>query len=552
MQRCRFVGIPGSGKTHRAMQVIAQVRERGFSFQQIGYCTFTRAARREASQRAADEFGVSVLELERHGWFRTIHSAVMRLLGVPRGSIVNFDQEWLQEALDDDRVGLQSSEDDEDAWINQWRGQSVAATALGLWDIARQRLVPFRAVYDDAVYRSGCLPGGVGVDACEAVIERYEEAKARDTRIDFTDCILAYAGRRMTVDGPQEIEPRGNVPPVPVWLFDEAQDTSPLLDLAARRLSSEALWYYLLGDPLQGIYGWSGGNPRAFMSWPVVHQEYLRKTWRCSREIIELGLRLIYKSDEFTRELRVMAVEPRCDGGTVEVDYQTELLDHVADPALPTLVMARTNRRASLLQSQLSTAGIPWTSVRGSQRWPPLASTRTCDAFAELEGGGMIDGDAWRRIVAAVPVALLQRGTKARFKPAESKDEADFVTLLGLNEYGGTDALKEVIGSGRWAEPIEGVVGPDERCAHGARKKWGDLAANPKIQVSTIHGTKGLEADKVILCTGIDGPVLRGLRTEEGIEEERRTWYVGATRARDHLVLLKDQRSNYQDLLDVV
>jgi superfamily I DNA/RNA helicase len=527
------------------MEIIARVRERGFSFQQIGYSTFTRAARREASERASQEFGVSVTDLERSGWFRTIHSSCLKMLGLPRGAIVNFDQDWLREVLQVEDVAASGSEDDEDAWVNQWRGQSPPVVALGLWDIARSRLLPFEVVYELAVSRGGGAPGGLDDGEAQEIIERYEAAKARDGRVDFTDILLAYAGRRMSVAGPQVVEPIGGVPAIAVQILDEAQDQSPLLDLAARRLSSNAIWYYLFGDREQGIYTWSGADPNAFMKWPVQHEEYLKKTWRCARNIIDFGLRLILmNTEEVSRELKLMAVEARCPGGVVETDYASDLLDHVQDPAQATLIMARTNRRVAELQNRLTAAQIPWKSVRGNSRWPPLASTRTCDAFAELEQGGQIDGDAWRRIVAAVPVELLQRGTRSKFKPAESKDLADFVTLLSLNDYGGTDDLKECIASGAWTT----VIKPEERCAHEAKQKWGALAADPKITLSTIHGSKGLEADKVVLCTGIDGPVLRNLQTPEGVEEERRTWYVAATRARDHLVLLEDRKKNYMDI----
>lgn len=548
MQRCRFVGLPGSGKTYRAIEIIAKVKERGFGLEQIGYSTFTRAARREASERASETFGVSIEDLERRGWFRTIHSSVMRCLGVPRGSIVNYDQAWLADALQDPDLQINANEDDEDAWVSQWKGRSPVAAALALWDVARSRLLPFQTVYDQARRLSGGPPAGLGDAEGESLIERYEMAKARDCRIDFTDALLAYAGRRMTLAGPETIEPRGMVPGLAVQILDEAQDQSPLLDLAARRLSSSALWYYLFGDPLQGIYGFSGADPRAFMKWEVAHQEYLNKSYRCARRIMEAGLDLIYKNDEFTSEIKKMAVEPRCEGGKIESDTVDNLDYHIQDLSITTLVMARTNYRAATLQNLLTAAGIPWKNTRTPARWPPLASTSICEAFTELEQGGMIDGEAWRRIVQTVPADILVRGTKTRFKSAaEAKEQADFVTLLGLHDYGGTDALKEYIGDGRWLE----IVGPEAKAAHDAKKKWGDLAVNPKVQVGTVHSTKGMEAQKVLLSTGIDGPVLRSLRTEEGQEEERRVWYVGLTRARDHLVLLRDKGKNYQDVLDV-
>ncbi len=540
MQRCRFVGIPGAGKTTRGMEVIGKIRDRGIPLMAIGYCTFTRAARREAAQRASDLFGVKLEDLERHGWFRTLHSATMRLLNVPRGAICNFDLKWLREALGDDKIAI-LDDDDDDAWSSQWQGPSPATVALSLWDVARNRMLPYRRIVQEAVWLGHSALTSI---PCEHYVHKYEAAKKRDERLDFTDCILRYAGVKMTLTGPEEVAPLGDVPNVVAWIFDEAQDTSALLDKAAQRLASGALWLYLLGDPCQAIYSWAGADGRLFMKWPVEHEEYLTKSWRCSQKIQSRTISLIRRGrDEFCRALRAFQFEPRCEGGQIDADWEPNLLRHV-DPHQPTLIMARTNRQAAILSSRLSLAKTPWRAIKTPARWPPLASTRTADAFVALETGDLISGEQWRRIVKAVPAALLVRGTKTKWKDASSVDGADFVNLASLPEYGGTEDLREYVAGSRWRD----LVTIEERQAADARKKWGDLVDEPKVHVGTIHSTKGLESEKVILCTGVDGQVLKNLRTPEGQEEERRVWYVGASRARDHLVLLKGQRHNYEEI----
>lgn len=69
-----------------------------------------------------------------------------------------------------------------------------------------------------------------------------------------------------------------------------------------------------------------------------------------------------------------------------------------------------------------------------------------------------------------------------------------------------------------------------------------DLAGNPTIDedwltISTIHSAKGLEWMVVHLLNATDGmvPSDMALRTREGLEEERRVFYVGLTRARKAL-----------------
>ncbi|MFQ5656598.1 MAG: ATP-dependent helicase [Candidatus Methylomirabilales bacterium] len=62
--------------------------------------------------------------------------------------------------------------------------------------------------------------------------------------------------------------------------------------------------------------------------------------------------------------------------------------------------------------------------------------------------------------------------------------------------------------------------------------------------LSTIHQAKGLEWSVVFLIWLVDGwfPSSAALREEGGLEEERRLFYVGTTRAKDHLYLCHPQR----------
>jgi DNA helicase-2/ATP-dependent DNA helicase PcrA len=81
----------------------------------------------------------------------------------------------------------------------------------------------------------------------------------------------------------------------------------------------------------------------------------------------------------------------------------------------------------------------------------------------------------------------------------------------------------------------------------------GDLAGNPSIDedwlvISTVHSAKGLEWDVVHLLNAADGnfPSDMALSSSEGLEEERRLFYVAVTRPRRHLHVYYPLRFHYR------
>ena len=95
----RLIGGAGTGKTSRLMQEIDRARGL-WGIEQIGFSTMTRAARSVAVGRAASAFGRAPDELSRDGWFRTIHSACLRVTGDAFASILSSDDdEWLSKSV---------------------------------------------------------------------------------------------------------------------------------------------------------------------------------------------------------------------------------------------------------------------------------------------------------------------------------------------------------------------------------------------------------------------------------------------------------------------
>ena len=78
---------------------------------------------------------------------------------------------------------------------------------------------------------------------------------------------------------------------------------------------------------------------------------------------------------------------------------------------------------------------------------------------------------------------------------------------------------------------------------------------HPPILLMSLHAAKGLEFDTVILAGLEEGclPSSRSLTNNEAIEEERRLFYVGITRAKEHLLLTHSRyKYTYGNMADQI
>jgi hypothetical protein len=499
-------------------------------------------------------YGLSVTPHEHYVSGGTIvhNSACSRVLRNPSGSIVNNDAAWLKDCFDGIEIKV-TANDDDDLLTRNWSSEGKEALfAMNLWDLARNKLCAVGAVYRALEEVSSYMP--FSEDSCYHWIEKYEKKKREDDRLDFADLIMRVAGVEMTTNGPEYVRPEGTIPRVPVWIFDEAQDTSPLLDRAARRFCADCNYVYLFGDPYQGIYTWAGANPYAFMNWPVAEdkQDFLTETYRCARNIIDFGMDLLRDNDDMDREIKKFSIKAR-DGGVIEEGHMDEIREFIGDPAESTLILARTNEYVSRIAKRLNLSKVPWKSVRGTMRWPSTVSLKLGAALTALERGETINKDGFYRLLDTLPTEpYWRRGAKTFYDQKENKDDPQSVVgcnLGSLCAHGANQILVDTIRSGAWRN-IEELQNAATACQ--AKQQFGDLVDNPQIKVATIHGSKGMQADRVILCSQITPAVKKHIESAEGDKEERRVWYVGATRARDYLAILRGPRTlTYDPLFNV-
>lgn len=538
MQAARLIGSAGSGKTSALLGIMeGALPGLGNDPMALGLASFTKAARSEAASRAAKAWKTTPEALTRDGWFRTVHSVCYRQLGIQKGQLLTdtkADMEWLVGEMG---VKLASSLDDESG-SHVFIGDPAVSESLNAWNYHRASLVPLDVIVRQMSFTSENMPS---LSEVQKNVEKYESAKNRGDRCDFSDILLRYAGIKVSPrHGISEGRPEGELPPVRAWLFDEQQDASPLLDAVCKRLVSgpKVKWCYVVGDPFQSIFGFAGSSAKCFMGWKVAKEKIMPKSYRCPKEILALGEQCLramsLRGGYFDRK-----VQPADHKGEVIRHQSTEDLTRRIDANEDWLFLARTNYQCSRLFGYLNSIGIPAKSTKAQDE--PTVRQRGLAALSALEAGDGVRGEEWCRAVEILPSRakdgpLLVRGTKTTWRDPEMARKWDVVFPADLIQLGGTERLVEEIRSGGWESFVD-----NGSIWRRQVKKYGIARAKcPLVRVGTIHSAKGLEATNVAVLTTTSTRVAKGALDEDQADEECRLAYVAVTRAKRSLHLIEE------------
>ena len=88
-----------------------------------------------------------------------------------------------------------------------------------------------------------------------------------------------------------------------------------------------------------------------------------------------------------------------------------------------------------------------------------------------------------------------------------------------------------------WYEAFDDAPEKKVRYIRRMRENGEKLNSKPRIVLSTIHGVKGGEQDNVVLLTDLSRNTLRNY--ELNPDDENRLFYVGATRTKNHLHVIR-------------
>jgi DNA helicase-2/ATP-dependent DNA helicase PcrA len=357
------------------------------------------------------------------------------------------------------------------------------------------------------------------------VYTAYESVKHQERAIDFEDVLLLT-----TAMIEQEREVRERVQDqYRFFTVDEYQDISPLQQRLINAWLGSRQELCVVGDPAQTIYSFAGATPVFLNSFtqrfPEAEVVRLTTGYRSTPEIIFTANSILRKGS-MGNEL--VAINDHGSKPTINAynDEAAEIAGIVRDinqlisegtPAQEIAVLARTNNQLNGLEKAMNAANVPY-QVRNTERFFERKEVR--DFLKQVRTASVIptEGVVWLDELRTLAQPFLTGGAidgiAALLHLARELDSDSGFTPKNLRTY-----LREV----------------------EDRVQQNNPPTMPVTTLATLHAAKGLEWERVFLMGASDGilPLENNSTTgdQASIDEERRLFYVGITRAKTDLRL---------------
>ncbi len=514
----RVLAGAGTGKTRAITHRIAHGVATGvYQPTEVLAVTFTTKAAGEMRERLRS-LGAPGVQA------RTFHSAALRQLRFFWPQVHGRDLPTLTES----KLGMLASAASR---------QRVRPDQATLRDLASEiewakvsNVVPDR--YAALATARGRVVNGLDVEQVARLFAGYEEVKRNQGRMDMEDVLLLGAAL-LADDERVAAQVRRQYK---FFTVDEFQDVSPLQSALLDLWLGGRDEVCVVGDPAQTIYSFAGASPSYLREFgerfPRAQSVDLVRNYRSTPEVVAVANRLLAGSSSRGVELQAQRPEGPAVAyrdHTDEVAEATAVAGELASlkqqgvPWREMVVLFRVNAQSEAFEDALAAAGVPYV-IRGAARFFDRQEVR--QAVTLLRGtarGGVASDDPIHDVVGT----LSGLGWAAR--APEGRGEA-------RNRWESWQALvsqaEEFFTTGSGATLGDFVDDLDRR----ATEQHAPVAEG--VTLATLHAAKGLEWEAVFLCGMQEGSMpITYAETPAEVEEERRLFYVGVTRARSRLTV---------------
>lgn len=461
-----IIGPPGTGKTTRLLDIMETELKNGISPNRIVFCSFTKKASEEATDRACDRFGFSRKDMV---YFRTIHSLAFAALGLKKDNVM---QPKDYKAIGN-HLGMSFS-GKIDVVDSQFGGKKIGDQYAFIDSFSRARHLSPKTVWD-MMHRDN--------------LNWFEYKRYADTLAEYKRKYDLYDFADMLVMGSPKLD-------VDVLIIDEAQDLSTAQWYFIEHSFPTVQRIYIGGDDDQAIFEWSGADVNKFINLKG-KKEVLTQSYRIPSKVHDLATDISGKIHQRTDK---HYASKKTKG---EIEYWSSI-DHIDMSSGTWLLLARNSYLLGECSMAVKQMGFNY-AVKG------LNSISQAD------------------------IRAIQLWEQFRHGATISDSDREF-----LSDYTDTYDTTKI-----WHEAFNRMSIESRQYYVSLLRRGESLTKQPRINISTVHGAKGGEADHVVLLSDM------ATQTWEAIpfnpDSEHRVWYVGVTRCKETLnIIMPRGRYSYQ------
>jgi len=587
---CLVLAGAGSGKTRTLVYRVAYLLEKEVNPENILLVTFTNKAANEMLDRVKSLLGVKPEDLW-GGTFHHIGNLILRKYAHKLGYQRNFN------ILDqDDSISLIKNAM-ESLGLNT-KGQSFPKPSVVHSALSYSRNTN-QEVKDTAENVYG-YPDFIAEKFLE-VSDLYEQKKKASNVMDFDDLLVNWLRLLEMVP---EVRKKYSEQ-FQYILVDEYQDTNYIQAQIIQDLSTHHNNVLVVGDDSQSIYSFRAADVRNILNFPKLFSGTkvfrIETNYRSTPQILNLANEIIkHNIDQFQKRLKPVregeslpALIPARDEHQ-QANLVTKRIMELYRSGVnyeSMAVLYRATYQSAEIQLELSKYNIPFV-VRGGMRYFEQAHVKDVVAYLKVLGNFQ-DEISWKRIL-LLYAGIGEKGAEKIWE--RIKKFADLAELInGKMELKGAADISwqriiqlfrqltslDIQQKGNLAEAIELILEAGyedylKNAYENYKDRLDDLSQlinfvalyadldklladvmlsesfadahehdRKAVVLSTIHQAKGLEWSVVFIIGLRDGhfPHHKSLENPKELEEERRLFYVAATRAKDELNMLYPIRS---------
>jgi DNA helicase-2/ATP-dependent DNA helicase PcrA len=563
---------PGSGKTATiTRRTIHLTEDCGINPSNILVITFTRAAAQEMKQR----FLAGTRGNSTQVTFGTFHAVFFMVLKIAyhftAENIISDEQRYriMREILSYHRLEYRDE--------NEFIGDILSEISR-----VKNERIPLEHFY------SGCC----GEEVFRKIYTGYQKRLSQSRLIDFDDMLVytyeLFAARPDILSAWQK--------KYTYILIDEFQDINPIQWEIMKMMAAPENNIFVVGDDDQAIYRFRGAKPEIMLGfgkdYPDAKIVNLSVNYRCPPSVVEAAGRLIACNETRYEKKVEAAKEGREPVRFMQFeDQQREnafLLEEIAkaraagEDLSRTAVLFRTNTQPRFLMEQLISANLPFTAkdkipniyehwiardffaylriAQGSDKRADFLSilnkpnryisrSSLCEPHIVFEEWiREYDEQPW--IAERIEKLWYDTRQLGRMSPYAAVNFirrgigyddylADYAEYRRINKEDLYEVADELLSSAKgyqtleeWYDHIEDYRAELERQAKERKER------RDGIMLATLHSAKGLEFERVYLIDACEGIMpYKKAQLQPDIEEERRLFYVGMTRASRELTI---------------